>query len=168
MLYQQSHVRVPVRVHPGPDRRISPALRSELYPILAELPTRSGDDGQKSASPTYAGHSVTTVFTVQGRCTGNHAPVPDDSPRFRRAAGRARGFRLFAGRRRPAGPAGPRERPDRPRDFPRAARPSVDLRRAAGPPGPAAAGPGDAKAPGIAGGVPGAAAPVARRRRGLT
>ena len=66
MLYQLSHVRVPVRVHLGPDHRISPALRSELYPILAQPPTQSRDDGKNSASLTSAGHSVTSVYTGQG------------------------------------------------------------------------------------------------------
>jgi hypothetical protein len=55
MLYQLSHVRVPARVHLGPDRRISPALRSELYPILAQPPTRSGDDGVKICLPNVRG-----------------------------------------------------------------------------------------------------------------
>jgi hypothetical protein len=126
MLYQLSHVRAPVRVHLGPDRRISPASRSELYPILAQPPTRSGDDGKKSASPTYAGHSVTTAFTVQGRSTGNQAAVLDDSPRYRRPAGSA--GRPGAAPLARGGPVESAGRDDRPPWDP-----------------------GDAKAPGLAG-----------------
>src|ERR1700734_2234973 len=67
--------------------RISPALRSELYPILAAAPTRSGDDGKNSASPTCAGHSVTIVITGQRERTGKQAPVLGDHLRYRPAGG---------------------------------------------------------------------------------
>jgi hypothetical protein len=119
---------MPVRVHLGPDHRISPALRSELYPILAQPPTRSEDDRKKSASLTWAGHSVTTLFTLQGRRTESPAVVLDDHPRHRRAG-------------------------ERPRDLPprTCSGEAPRHRSSAGRPARAGAGPGHAKAPGTAG-----------------
>jgi hypothetical protein len=64
---------MPVRGHLGPVRRISPALRSELYPILTEPPTRSGGYDQKSVPRTTSGYSTpapSQVMSAPTRCRG--------------------------------------------------------------------------------------------------